>query len=198
MFDTFFSLLQNGFYMITRRLGAAIVDILQTVVLAVAIFLVVYLFLFQPHQVKGDSMFPNMLDGEYLLTDKLSYRLGKPDRGDIVVFAAPPNPSEDYIKRIIGLPGESVLIRDGKVYINGSELRESYLPDSLITSAGQSLSEGSEMVLADDEYFVLGDNRPNSSDSRRWGPVKRKKLVGRAWVVYWPPKEAGAIDHAEY
>ena len=99
------------------KAAAFILDLLQTVVLAFAIFLIVYLFLVQPHQVRGESMYPNFDDKEYLLTNKLSYRFGQPARGDIVIFAAPPEPTEDYIKRIIGLPKDKVDIRENKVYV---------------------------------------------------------------------------------
>ena len=94
-----------------KRLGTFFLDILQTIVLALAIFMVVYFFLMQPHQVRGSSMFPNFKDGEYLLTDKISYRLSNPKRGDVIVFEAPPNRREDFIKRIIGLPGEEITLK---------------------------------------------------------------------------------------
>lgn len=180
------------------KINAAILDILQTVVLALSIFLVVYFFLVRPHQVRGESMYPSLNDMEYLLTDKVSYRIGVPRRGDIIVFRAPVVPSEDYIKRIIGLPGERVSVKDGHVYINGEVLREDYLPENLVTSGSFFLGEGKEITVPDDEYVVMGDNRPNSADSRRFGTIKRKKIVGRAWVLYWPPSHAGVIRHAEY
>lgn len=141
-------------------------------------------------------MLPNFEDNEYLLTDKLSYRLGNPKRADVVVFAAPASPGEDYIKRIIGLPGEHVSIKNGKIHINGQPLGEPYLPADTYTQTGILLDEKKDMDLAGNEYFVLGDNRNNSSDSRRFGPVKRKKLVGRAWVVYWPPNKLGFIKYS--
>lgn len=157
-------------------------DILQTLVLALAIFMIVYLFLFQPHQVKGESMFPTLENSEYLLTEKISYRFGQPERGDIIVFESPPNPSEDFIKRIVALPGEEVKISQGHVVVNGKPLEENYLPENTYTSEGTF----NRVSLGDDEYFVLGDNRNNSSDSRRWGPVKRKAVVGKSWIIYWP------------
>lgn len=189
---------QNGFCMIPAKAGAAILDILQTVVLAVGIFLVVYLFLLRPHQVKGESMVPNFEDGEYLLTSQLSYHLGDPKRGDVVIFAAPPVPTEDYIKRIIALPGEKVSIHVDKVFINGQELHESYIPEGLQTFPGPFLPTDKEYTVPDGEYFVLGDNRPNSSDSRRWGPVKRQKIVGKAWIIYWPPQRTGVVKSVSY
>lgn len=175
------------------KAAAFILDLLQTVVLAFAIFLIVYLFLVQPHQVRGESMYPNFDDKEYLLTNKLSYRFGQPARGDIVIFAAPPEPTEDYIKRIIGLPKDKVDIRENKVYVNGEPLKEDYLPQGVVTSPGPFMPEGKEITVGDNEYIVFGDNRSNSSDSRRWGPVKREKIVGRAWFAYWPLNKIGVV-----
>lgn len=184
--------------MLPKKAGAFILDILQTVVLALAIFLIVYLFLLQPHQVRGESMSPTFLDKEYLLTDKISYRFGSQKRGDVIVFTAPPDPTEDYIKRIIGLPNERVSIRENKVYINGELLKEDYIANDRLTSPGPFLPENKEITVPDGEYFVLGDNRSNSSDSRRWGLVTRKKIVGRAWFVYWPPQRAGLVQTIAY
>ncbi len=180
------------------KVSTAILDVLQTIVLALSIFLVVYFFLVRPHQVRGESMVPNLQDLEYLLTDKVSYRIGHPQRGDIIVLRAPVEPSEDYIKRIIGLPGEKLMIKDGRVFINGKALSESYLPDGLVTSGGFAAPEGTEVTIPDGQYFVMGDNRPNSADSRRFGTIDKKKIVGKAWVRYWPPSSAGKIQHAKY
>lgn len=179
--------------MANQKVSAFILDLLQTVVLAFAIFLIIYLFLAQPHQVKGESMFPNFNDNEYLLTNKLSYRFGQPSRGDVVIFAAPPDPTEDYIKRIVGIPGDRVMVRDNKVYLNGELLKEDYLPRDAITSPGPYMSDGKEIIVGENEYVVFGDNRTNSSDSRKWGPVKREKIVGKAWFAYWPPNKVGLV-----
>lgn len=176
------------------RLGIFFLDTLQTILLALAIFMLAYLFLTQPHQVRGHSMDPNFFDGEYLLSDKLSYRFGEPTRGDVVVFNAPPNRREDYIKRIIGLPGETISINSGTLLINGKTLKEPYLPRSAQTGGGAFLVEGTSYRINSDEYIVLGDNRDHSSDSRSWGPIKRKDIVGRAWFVYWPPRLVGFVS----
>ncbi|MDO8503146.1 MAG: signal peptidase I [bacterium] len=181
-----------------RRLGSFILDVLQSVVLALALFMLAYLFAFQPHQVRGRSMIPSFQDGEYLLTDKVSYRTGVPKRGDVIVFAAPPNRNEDFIKRIIALPRETVSIKDTKIYINNKLVEESYLPQTTNTLPGLFLSEGRSFTLGSDEYFVMGDNRDHSSDSRTWGPIKRGDIVGRAWVVYWPPQDAGPVPTVSY
>lgn len=163
----------------------------------------IYLFLTQPHEVNGSSMYPNFQDKEFLLTDKLSYRLHTPSRGDVVIFSAPPAAhcpvglNCDFIKRIVGLPGERIMIKSGHVYINGRLLHEPYLENSVITHPGSSsvsfLSEGVEQLIPDGSYVTLGDNRGASSDSREWGTVSRDHIVGKAWVRYWPPKVAGIL-----
>lgn len=181
-----------------KRLGDFILDILQTVVLALSIFMIVYLFAAQPHEVRGASMQPNFQDGEYLLTDKFSYRLREPKRGDVVVFAAPPNRQEDFIKRIIGLPGETLYVKGGQIFVDGKPLAETYLPNDFRTDPGVYMSEGERITLGQDEYLVFGDNRGHSLDSRAFGPVKRSDIVGRAWMVYWPPGEAGVIPTISY
>jgi signal peptidase I len=181
-----------------RRLGAFFFDIIQVVVFAIALFLFMYLLVFQPHKIKGDSMQPNYPDGEYLLTDKVTYRFNEPKRGDVVVFEAPGGGGDEYIKRIIGIPGETVSVRDGKVYVNGQQINESYLSSTLYTSAGAFLENGASVIVPAGEYFVLGDNRPYSSDSRAWGFVSKRKISGRAWLIYWPPQKAGVVEKVSY
>lgn len=188
----------NGF-MFIRRLGAFFLDIIQVVVFAVAIFLFVYLLILQPHKIKGISMMPNFPDGEYLLTDKVTYRFREPARGDVVVFEPPSSTNgEEYIKRIVGLPGETISIKEGFVYINGVRLEERYIPSDFITSNSGFLGEGQIMTIPSDEYFVLGDNRSHSSDSRVFGLIQKDKITGRAWLIYWPPQNAGKLKKAEY
>lgn len=181
-----------------RRLGSFFLDILQTVVLAAAIFVISYLFLFQPHQVIGNSMDPNFADKEYLLSDKVSYRLHLPARGDVIVFKSPPDPEKDYIKRIIGLPGEKIKIQGGKVYINGDLLKENYIPSESFTIPGLFLREGHEVQVPPNSYIALGDNRNHSSDSREWGFVPRDSIIGKAFIRYWPLNEIGTIPKVTY
>ncbi len=180
------------------QLRSFLFEVLQTVALALGIFAIVYLFLLQPHQVRGHSMDPNFYDGEYLLTDKLSYRIGEPKRGDVVVFAAPPTRNEDFIKRIVGLPGDTIAIKAGKVWLNDKELQENYLPATILTFGGPFLSEEKIFTLGQDEYFMFGDNRGHSSDSRFWGPIKKEDIIGRAWIVYWPPNKIGIIPRVSF
>ncbi|MFZ5933043.1 MAG: signal peptidase I [Patescibacteria group bacterium] len=184
--------------MLLKRLGAFFLDIIEVIVFAVAIFLFVYLLILQPHKIKGASMDPNFPDGEYLLTDKVSYRFGEPKRGDVIVFKAPTNDGEEFIKRIIGLPSETVKLENSKIYINGKALEEPYIKSGVFTSGGSFLAEGKSVTVPEDEYLVLGDNRPHSSDSRAWGFVPKKKITGRAWLIYWPPKKAGLVAKAKY
>lgn len=153
-------------------------EIAQTALISLGIFLVVYLFIFQPHRVKGESMIPSFQDGELLLTEKVSYRFSEPKRGDVVIFQAPSSRNVDFIKRVIGLPGETVNFEGGKVKINDKLLEEEYVNSSTQGNGTYRLSEN--------EYLVLGDNRNQSSDSRAFGPIKKDTIEGRAWLVYWP------------
>jgi signal peptidase I len=183
---------------IIRRLGAFFLDILQIIVFAISLFLFMYLLVLQPHKIKGDSMQPNFPDGEYLLTDKVTYRFESPQRGDVIVFVAPVNEEDDYIKRIIGLPGESVSISNGQVFINGRQLNETYLDPLVYSSGGQFLPNDTPVTVPADEYFVMGDNRPYSSDSRSWGFVPKKNITGKAWFIYWPLSRSGTVANISY
>ena len=178
-----------------RKVGVVFLDILETVVIALAIFVIIYLFLFQPHQVRGNSMYSNFHDTDYLLTDKISYHLGHPQRGDVVIFVAPKNEEYDYIKRVVALPGEKVSINENsQVLIDNQILNEDYLPEQGKTLGGSFLSIGKTVTVPEDEYFVLGDNRNHSSDSRDWGFVPEKNIIGKAWLRYWPLDRMGLIN----
>lgn len=180
------------------RRGIAILDALQPVVMAFAVFMMIYLFLFQPHKVDGNSMFPNFHNMDYILTDKLSYRNHDPQRGDVVVFHAPPPANSDYIKRIIGLPGESIMVKEGFVYVNGVRLPELYLPVDYGTVEKSFLREGVPYPIPAGYYMAFGDNRNFSSDSREFGPISKKSIVGKAWVRYWPPSRMGIVRHVNF
>ncbi|MFZ5366424.1 MAG: signal peptidase I [Patescibacteria group bacterium] len=188
---------------LVRKLGSFFLDIIQTVVLALSIFVISYLFLFQPHQVRGNSMYQNFHDQEFLLTDKVSYRFGKPQRGDVVIFKAPPSEpcaetECEYIKRVIGLPGEKVRISEGSIFINDQKLNEDYLPSALKTQPGSFFRDGKTITLSQDEYFVAGDNRLHSRDGREFGPIKREAIIGKAWFRYWPISRLGLIPKAKF
>lgn len=173
-------------------------DFLETIVVALSIFVVIYLFILQPHEIKGSSMEPNFHNNEYILTDKISYRFKDPQRGNIIVFKAPKNPDIDYIKRIIGLPGESVKIEKGDVYVNDQKLKEQYIHDKSLLFPGSFMQEGVSVTVPPGEYFVMGDNRPHSSDSREFGPIPKNSIIGKAFVRYWPLNEVGIISGVNY
>lgn len=189
---------------IFKELGHIFMDLLETLVMAIAIFIVVYMFLLQPHQVRGQSMTPNFEDGEFILTDKITYRFRGPERGDVVVFRAPQDPNYDFIKRVVGLPGERLKISEGHFYIynpqhvRGDKLIEPYISQSLNTPTGTLLKEGEIITVPNNQYFVTGDNRGHSSDSREWGSVPRESIIGRAWLRYWPPSKIGLIPQVDY
>jgi len=185
-------------YMIVRKLVEFLWDVIEVVVFAIAIFLFIYLLVFQPHKIKGDSMQPNFPNGEYLLTDKVKYRFNEPQRGDVVVFEAPGTNGEEYIKRIIGLPGETVSLRDGFVYVNDKLLNEKYLDPSLRTPSGNFLTEGKTVSVPEGKYIVMGDNRGASSDSRAWGFITTEEITGRAWFIYWPVSQMGLVQPTIY
>jgi len=184
--------------MLVKRLTDFFLDIVDVVVFAIAIFLFIYLLVLQPHKIKGQSMEPNFSDGEYLLTDKVTYRFGDPARGDVIVFEAPGTQGDEFIKRIIGLPGEKISLREGKVYIEGKVLSESYLPQGTITRGSTFLKDNFDVEVPNEHFLVLGDNREASSDSRTWGFISKDVITGRAWIVYWPPDKSGVIKEAAY
>ncbi len=177
---------QGGF-----SLGNFLLEFIQSIVLALSVFVLLYLFVAQPNEVKGSSMYPNFKDKEYLLTEKISYQLGNPERGDVVIFKAPPSEpcaadECEYIKRVIGVPGDRVMVSEGDVYVNGNKLDQDFLPEPVYTSPGDYMQEGIERVVPDGQYLCFGDNRPNSRDGREFGPINRKLIVGKAFMKYWP------------
>lgn len=180
-----------------RNLLSFIWELSKIVIIALVIVLPIRYFLFQPFFVRGQSMEPNFEDGDYLIVDELSYKFRDPGRGEVIVFKYPNDPSQKYIKRIIGLPGEIIEIQNGSVAIlsedGGIILEESgYLPNSAFTSGSMKVG------LGDDEYFVMGDNRLASSDSRRWGTVPEDYIVGKVFFRAWPPTALAKISVPEY
>lgn len=181
-----------------RKIVNFFLDFLETIVVALSIFVVVYLFLMQPHEIKGNSMEPNFYNNEYILTDKISYKLREPNRGDVVIFKAPTDQEVDYIKRVIGLPGDRIKIQNGFVYVNGEKLNEDYLRDKTSLFPGSFMAEGAEITVPAGKLFVLGDNRPHSSDSRIFGPVPENTIIGRAFIRYWPITSLGMLPQVRY
>ena len=165
-------------------------DALETVLLAVILFLVINT-LTGPYQVHGQSMEPSLHDGQYLIASKVAFWLHPPERGDVIVLDPPTGQSEvPYIKRLIGLPGDVVEIRENRVWVNGIALNEPYILDPP--------AYGGNWVVAADQYFVLGDNRNNSSDSHAWGLLARDRIIGKAIFSYWPPESWGSIPHYSF
>ena len=178
-------------------------EVLEAVVMAVLVFILIQTSL-QNFKVEGYSMRPTLLEGQYLLVNKLVYfrldqerlarivpfwRVNEPEErfaihpphpGEVIVFHFPEDPTRDFVKRVIGVPGDRISLRNGEVFLNGSRLEEPY-----ITSKGNSNADVVE--LEEKEYFVLGDNRRGSNDSRNWGPVPEENILGKVWLVYWPP-----------
>lgn len=138
-------------------------------------------------RVDGYSMEPTLHNGEFVIVNRLAYRFGEPSRGDVIVFLYPRDPNQEYIKRVIGLPGDRVRVSGGRVYVNDEPLAEPY-----IAAAPRYQSE---WTVPEGNLFVLGDNRNNSSDSHNWGPVPFDNVIGKALFVYWPPNSWGAIEH---
>jgi signal peptidase I len=181
---------------IVRQFLAFTGEVLKIVLLALIIVLPIRYFVFQPFIVKGASMEPNFHNGDYLIVDELTYRLKEPQRGEVIIFRYPLNPSERFIKRIIGLPTETVEIKDGQIFVtdkfgNSKTLEEKYLE-------GVVLLGSVKQILADNQYFVLGDNRLNSSDSRKWGAVSREEIIGRVLIRAWPPTQLDYFTAPSY
>jgi signal peptidase I len=190
--------LEQGFSVVNFLL-----EFIQSIVLALSVFVLLYLFVAQPNEVKGNSMLPNFENGEYLLTDKLSYQVGKPQRGDVIVFKAPPTElcaeSEcEYIKRVMGVPGDRVMVKDGQVYLNGQKLDQSFLPADFVTEPGEFNQEGVEQVVPEGHVLPFGDNRSHSRDGREFGPIKNELIVGKAFFKYWPPKSVGLVPKIRF
>jgi signal peptidase I len=164
-----------------------VLEIMKTVIISLAIILPIRYFLIQPFMVDGASMEPNFHNSDYLIIDEISYRFGTPQRGQVVVFKNPDNTKEYFIKRVIGLPGETVRIQDGKVFIKkvGSDeftqIQENYLSKNLTT-----MSVGEDIIVPSNYYFVLGDNRPNSRDSRYFGAIPEDLITGKVWLRGYP------------
>jgi signal peptidase I len=178
-------------------IGSFIWELIKVLVLALIIIVPLRVFVAEPFIVSGTSMVPNFHNREYLIIDKVSYRVGEPQRGDVIVFKYPKNKSQYFIKRIIGLPGEKVEVTGGHVVIynkenpTGKVLPEEYLPNQNITF--NPFGRDEIMSLGSEEYFVLGDNRQASSDSRSWGILPRHDFVGKAWFRVFPLTNLGVL-----
>jgi signal peptidase I len=164
-----------------------LIDVIETILLSLILFAGINAISARI-RVDGSSMVPTLESGEFMIVNKLSYKLNSPHIGDIIVFRPPRNPTQEYIKRVIGLPGDTVEVKDGNVYVNGIQLHEPYIAEAPAYQANWIVPQGA--------LFVLGDNRNNSSDSHSWGPVPLADVIGKAVFVYWPPKDWGLIEHS--
>ena len=156
--------------------------------LSIGVSAFIIIFLYQPVRVEGTSMLPNLEDQDRLFINKMAFRVGKVERGDVVVFQYPRDHTKSYIKRVIGLPGDRVAIDHGRVVVNGVVLREPYVPSRFTDDRSQPA-----MTIPANEFFVMGDHRSISSDSRDFGPVARDLIYGKAAFVYWPMDQAGVV-----
>lgn len=181
-----------------KRAIAAIFDFLQSIVIVLSVMVMVYLFIMSPQEINGASMEPNFHNGEYILTNKVIYKLYSPHRGDVVIFKSPRNKEIDFIKRIIALPGERVRLSENAFYINGQKLNETYMPTDVYIFGGSFLRENQEIIIPESKFFVIGDNRPHSADSREFGPIAKEDFIGKAFLRYWPFAEAGLILQPRY
>jgi len=153
-----------------------------------AVSLLIILFLYQPVRVEGTSMAPRLEDHDRLFINKFVYHITSIERGDVVVFHYPRDPAKSYIKRVIALPGDKLRIDHGQVWVNGREIAESYVPEMY-----RDTKSYGEIVVPDDSYFMMGDHRSISSDSREFGPVERDLIYGKAVFIYWPAKDVGEV-----
>ncbi|MCF4114021.1 MULTISPECIES: signal peptidase I [Dethiosulfovibrio] len=162
-------------------------ETIETILWAVVLALVIRTFVVQAFWIPSGSMIPTLLPGDRVLVCKFWYALQEPERGQIFVFKYPVDPKRDFVKRIIGLPGDRVAIRQGEVFINGKPIEEPYIgfPDAYIMD---------EVKVPEDHYFAMGDNRPNSQDSRFWGFVPEDNIRGPVFLRYWPIKRIGLVD----
>lgn len=173
------------------RAKSALRELVETILFTLLIYVLVRTFLFENYRVVGHSMEPTLQDDQFLVVSKLGYRLHEPQRGDIIVFRDPRSNDRKLIKRVIGLPGETVQVHGGQVSVDDQVLDEPY-----ITEPGHYNQPPS--LIPDDHFYVLGDNRDNSSDSHSWGTMSREEIVGKAWLTYWPPRLWGVIPDWAY
>jgi signal peptidase I len=162
-------------------------ELVESVVIAVVLALVIRFFLFEPFYIPSGSMEPTLQVNDKIIVNKFVYKLGEPARGDIIVFKYPLDPSRDYIKRVIGLPGETLEIKESTVYVNNQPISENYLPSDI------KFMDFGPVSIPDDSYFMMGDNRNNSQDSRVWGTLSENYIVGKAFLIFWPANRMGLL-----
>lgn len=168
-------------------------ELIEFIAIIGAIFVIGRFFVAEPHRVSGSSMVPNFHNDDMIITNKLAGNVFGLQRGEVIILQNPRDPSVVFIKRIIGLPSEKIRISDGQVFINGQVLPEPYLPNDTRTTGETFLIDGEERVIPENQYFAMGDNRGNSSDSREFGPIKKSGIIGQAILRYWPPQKITII-----
>lgn len=176
------------------KLKNNIIELIEFVAIVFAILMTIRVFAAEPHRVDGSSMIPNFHTGDMIITNKLTARFSDFRRGEVIVLQDPLDATKVFIKRIIGLPGETLKLSEGKIYINGQLIDEPYLPSGLLTPGESFLRSGDEVTIPEGNYFVMGDNRGNSSDSRQWGLLKKDLIIGQALLRYWPLDQAALIS----
>jgi len=164
-------------------------EIIESVAIAVILAVIIRVFLFQPFYIPSGSMEPTLTKGDRIIVSKINYRLSSPQRGDVIVFKYPVNPDKDFIKRVIGLPGETLEIRDNKLYINGEFVEQPFLPPYL------TYGDFGPVTIPEGRYFMMGDNRNNSEDSRFWGTLPSENIIGKTLLIYWPFNRAQVLEN---
>lgn len=159
----------------------ALLEVLESIIIAVLLAVLIRLFILAPFVIPSGSMIPTLIEGDRIIVSKITYRIWEPQRGDVIVFKYPRDPSRDYVKRLIGLGGETVALKNNRLFINGQEVTEKYLP------SGLHFNDYGPVRVPEGHYLMLGDNRNVSEDSRYWGPLPEKNIVGKALLIYWPP-----------
>jgi len=159
---------------------SAIMEIIESVAIAVFLAVLIRTFVFQPFYIPSESMVPSLLVGDRIIVSKLNYHFSEPQRGDVMVFKFPLDPTRDFVKRTIGVGGENIAIRNSKLYVNGQVVQEDYLPEGL------AFADFGPVEVPRGSYYMMGDNRNNSDDSRVWGAMPEENIVGQAVLIYWP------------
>jgi signal peptidase I len=169
----------------SRKIMFWVILLLNPISLA-TYFLFIYLFLFRPFQIAGQAMYPTLQEKEYYLTNVIGVKINPPQRNELIIFGSPDYPEKKFIKRVIGVAGDRIMLKDGNVYLNGQLLDESsYLPQDVRTYGGSFIREAQEITVPQNSYFLLGDNRPFSSDSREWGFVPKENTISKVMFCYW-------------
>jgi signal peptidase I len=172
----------------TEKKSAGVMLWIRDLAVATVASALIITFLYQPVRVEGTSMLPRLEDSDRLFINKFVYHFAAINRGDVVVFHYPRDPAKSYIKRVIALPGDQLFVDHGRVFVNGKQIREAYVPPEY-----RDTRSVAEMTLPADEYYVMGDHRSISSDSREFGPVDRSLIYGKAVFIYWPARDAGVV-----